>query len=198
MVWDGLICLAIIVLAIAGWQVGIVNSWRGPFAIVMASVGVQHFYVDFATWIVQQMRIPAATAVVVGYILLWLAFEISSELLLSACIHWGTKHAPRMFERLGGAMLGVLKVFVFVLLPLIVVQAKITVPEPPKEVCQVEIPMPSGLDESSVIAGLTPFAKSLVPTLGKFVVSTAGPSFEPVFNTKKYKLNPDIMDFKTR
>ncbi len=181
MVFDGFIFLVAIAMAVAGWNVGIINSWRGPLAVIAATVVTQMFYVDFATWIVQQLRVEPAMAVGLGYVLLWVLIEIVVEILLNVLVPLGTKKRPQLFERIFGAALGLVKTLVICILPLMALNVEITVPKAPPEKSPMIIPMPSGIDQASFFKMLTPVARGLIPGLGSFVVSTKPPSFQPNF-----------------
>lgn len=200
MVWDGFIFLIAVTMAVAGWNVGILNSWRGPIALVAATIATQQFYVDFATWIVQQLRVDPNTAVVMGYVLLWVGLEIVFEILLNVILPFNTKKRPQLFERIAGAVLGLVKTLVFLLLPLMALQVDITVPKPPPEKSPVIIPMPSGIDVATTFKVLMPVAKGLIPGLGGLVVSTKQPSFKPNFTrqTPVGPINPDLMELKNK
>src|SRR5688572_32277832 len=122
MVWDGFVFLVAVTLAFAGWNVGIINSWRGPIAVVAATIATQQFYVDFATWIVQQLRVDPPMAIGLGYVLLWVLLEIVIEILLNIIIPLNTKKRPQLFERIAGAALGLAKAAIIVILPLMALQ----------------------------------------------------------------------------
>src|SRR5579883_3015160 len=133
MLWDGLIAALIFGLAITGWRVGLINSWRTPFAILLATIVTQQFYVDFATFIVQQLRVTPTEAIASGYIMLWCAAEIVAELLMTLTLTFGKKTKPPFFDRLFGAGLGMCKGVLVVILPAIALTGPINVPEAPPD-----------------------------------------------------------------
>lgn len=182
MLWDGLMVALVLTLAVAGWNVGIVNSWRGPFAIVLATVVTQIFYVDFATWIVQQLRMPPDQAIATGYVLMWCGTEIVCELLLSVIVPFNKKTRPMLLERISGALLGAAKGLVIILLPFLALQAPIKVPHPPADKSALVNPLDLGIEKSSLIPVFTGIAKNAMPAIGSFVVSTKEPSFKPSFS----------------
>jgi hypothetical protein len=181
MLWDGLIVALIITLAIAGWNVGIVNSWRGPIALLIATIATQMFYVDFCTWIVQQLRVPPAQAIGIGYLLLWGAIDITLELLMAMLLPFGSKNKPTFFFRAAGAGFGLFRAFVVILLPMIALQGPIKIPTAPPDKAALVNPMDSGIDKSGLIPVFTNIAKGLYPATKGLVVSEKEPSFKPNF-----------------
>jgi uncharacterized membrane protein required for colicin V production len=182
MLWDGLIVVLIVTLALAGWNVGIINSWRGPVAMLIATIATQQFYVDFCTWIVQQLRVPPEQAIGIGYVLLWLAIEIVIELLMSVLLPFGSKNKPVFFERAAGATLGVIRALVIILLPMIALHGPIKVPSPPPDKSALVNPMQSGIDKSGLLAFFYNMGKGLYPAARPIVVSEKEPSFKPNFS----------------
>ena len=184
MLWDGMIILLALTLAIAGWNVGIINSWRGPVAVIIATLVTQQFYVDFAAWIVQQLRVQPDMAVVMGYLLLWGGIEIIGEILLNIVLSFGTKQRPQLFERIAGSALGLAKTFIIVLLPIMCLHASAQnkIPGPPEQTAKLKVLMVSGVEESSLISFFGSIAKAASPTLGMFVISKKEPSFKPNFS----------------
>jgi uncharacterized membrane protein required for colicin V production len=182
MVWDGLILALILTLAVAGWNVGIVNSWRGPLALLIATLATQQFYVDFSTWIIQQLRVTPEQAIAIGYVLLWGAFEILIELLLNVALPFNKKTRPMFFERFSGAGLGIFKALVVILLPLIALTSgPIKVPRAPADKSALINPMDSGIDKSALVAMFTQVARQIGPGFSGIVVSSKEPSFKPNF-----------------
>lgn len=181
MIWDGLIVILILTLAVAGWNVGIVNSWRGPIAIVIATVVTQMFYVDFSTWIVQQLRVSPEQAIGIGYVLLWSLVAIVAELLMNVILPFGTKNRPMFFNRLAGAAFGIARGILIVLLPMIALLGPIKVPTAPADKSALVNVMETGINKSPTVAFFNGVAKSLYPNFGPAVVSTKAPSFKPNF-----------------
>ncbi len=181
MIWDGLIALLFITLAVAGWTVGIVNSWRGPIAIVVATLVTQQFYVDFATWIVQQLRLPPNDAVAIGYVLLWGLVEIVTEIVLTMALQFGSKHRPLAFERVAGSAFGLIKGLIVVILPLMTQLVEIKVPTAPPDPSKLIVLMDLGIEKSVVLKSFSGAAKGLLPLLGPLVVSTKEPTFKPTW-----------------
>lgn len=182
MLWDGLIFLLIAGLAFAGWTVGFINSWRGPVAMIVATIATQQFYVDFATWIVQQLRISPQAAVVLGYLLMWCAVEIVCELVLNVALPFGSKNKPMFFNRLGGAAFGFARAIIIVILPIIALYGPMKVPAAPADKVPLINPMQLGTEKSALLPVFTNLGKSLSPGLGPIVVSNKEPSFKPNFS----------------
>jgi uncharacterized membrane protein required for colicin V production len=182
MLWDGLIVVLIITLAVAGWNVGIINSWRGPVALLIATIATQQFYVDFCTWIVQQLRVQPNEAIPLGYFLLWLAIDIVCELLMAVLIPFGTKNRPSFFERGAGAGFGLVRALVMILLPMIAMHGTYKIPAPPPDKAPLINPMQSGIDKSALLPVFVNFARGIYPAAKPLVVSTKEPSFKPNFS----------------
>jgi uncharacterized membrane protein required for colicin V production len=182
MLWDGLIVLIVFTLGIAGWTVGIINSWRGPFAMLVATLVTQHFYVDFGAFLLQQLRMSPQYSLVLSYILLWGAVEMGTEVLMMIVLQFNRKVKPMFFERLFGLVFGLLKGFVVVLLPAIALQAPVKLPSAPADKSALINPVDSGVDRSMLIPYLDGIGKGLYPTLGNLVASTKEPSFKPDFH----------------
>jgi uncharacterized membrane protein required for colicin V production len=193
MLWDGLTIALIITLGVAGWNVGFINSWRGPVAILIATIATHQFYVDFCTWIVQQLRVQPIQAIGIGYLLLWLAIDIVLELLMSVFIPLGTKNRPVFFGRVAGAAFGVFRGLVIILLPMIALQGPVKIPAPPADKAPLINPMQTGIDKSGAIGMFNNIAKGLYPIAAPLVVSNKEPSFKPNFagSTAVDEMNKD-------
>jgi uncharacterized membrane protein required for colicin V production len=182
MLWDGLIVMLILALTAAGWSVGIVNSWRGPIALVVATLVTQQFYVDFATYVVQQLRVSPDQAVAIAYLLMWCAVEIIAELLLAVVLPFNKKSKPLFFERVAGAVLGLAKGFIIVLLPCVALQGPLeNIPKPPEDKSALINPVESGIDKSALIKAFFNVGAAMKPALVKIVISDKTPSFKPNF-----------------
>ena len=182
MLWDGLILLLFLTLAVAGWNVGIVNSWRGFPAIAIATVVTQIFYVDFATYVVQQLRVSQDQAIAIAYILMWCAVEIVCELLLSVVLPFNKKTKPLFFERLFGALFGLVKAFVVVILPCVALAGPLdNIPKAPPDKSALINPVESGIDKAAIVAFFVNMGKGMKPLLGPVVISDKKPSFTPNF-----------------
>ncbi|HEY9792198.1 MAG TPA: CvpA family protein [Candidatus Obscuribacterales bacterium] len=182
MVWDGLMVLLVITLAIAGWNVGIVNSWRGPFAMVVATIVTQKFYIDVATYIVGQLRMSPEYCIVLAYMLLWIGVEAFCEVVLMVLVQINKKTKPMFFERLFGAGFGLVKGVIILILPAIAVHAPLKVPTAPPDKSALINPMESGLDGSNLIPYLSGLGKGLYSGFGGLIASSKEPSFKPDFN----------------
>ncbi len=179
MLWDGLILLLLVALAVAGWNIGIINSWRGPVAMIVATIATQQLYVDFSAWIVQQLQLSPEQGVALGYLLLWCGIEIVAELALTLLVPLGTKNRPMFFGRATGAALGLVKGLVIVLLPMIALNAPIKISGPPDATKGALFnPMELGLDKAVSLPFFGGIAKGMYPVLGPIVTSSKEPGFK--------------------
>ncbi len=189
MIWDGFVTLVLISLCMAGWNVGIINSWRGPIAMVIATVVTQLFYIDFGTWIVQQTLIQPNFAAYLAYLMMWLIVEISTEIAMSLVLTWNRKERPMIFDRLGGVALAFVRWGLICTLPLMAMLAtNCKIPEPQKKDDGLINPMKVGLNDSHILTSFGTVAKGLLPGLGPAIVSGKEPSFKPNFDKPKVNL----------
>jgi len=185
MLWDGLFLLVATVLAVNGWGRGLIASWRGPIAMILATLAVQPFYVDFATWIVSRLRVSPETAVLMAYLMLWFSIESVLEIVLAMLIRGGVQTRPLFFDRAGGVVYGLCKATIIITLPLMAESAELKVPPPPPDRSGLVLPAYSGIENSYLVPGFQAVAKALLPLAGQFVVSTKEPSFQPVYTPAK-------------
>lgn len=185
MLWDGLVLIVATVLAVNGWNRGLVASWRGPIAMIAATLAVQPFYVDFSTWIVTRLRVSPETAVVAGYLMLWFSIEAILEIVLAMLIRGGVQQRPIFFDRLGGVFYGLAKTAVIVVLPLVAISVELKIPPPPPDRSGLVLPGYTGIENSYLVPGFRSVAEALVPLVGRFVASDKPPSFQPVYETPR-------------
>ncbi len=188
MLWDVLIALTAIGLALAGWNVGLINSWRGPIAMILATILSQMFYIDFSTWIVQQLMIKPTYATLFGYLMLWLLIEIISEIVMSLFLTWNRKERPRVYDRIGGAVFGLIKWFCIFLFPLIAMQSPNKIPEPPPTTDNLVNPLKLQIDDSAAIRFFAQLGQGGMSFLSPIVVNKNPPSFKPNFDRPHVKL----------
>jgi uncharacterized membrane protein required for colicin V production len=179
MLWDALIALTIITLGIAGWNVGLINSWRGPFGIVAATIAARMFYVDFATFIVQQLKLPPQMAIALAFVLIWCVIDSIVEVLMLVILQFNRKTKPMFFERLFGAAFGLFRGFLIVLLPAVALQGPIKVPASAPDKSQLINPMDAGLETSVLLPVLNKTGAAFYPLLGPLVSNSNPPSFKP-------------------
>lgn len=185
MLWDVLIAIAAIGLALAGWNVGLINSWRGPIAMVLATVLAQMFYIDFGTWIVQQLMIKPTYAVLFGYLMLWLLVEIIAEIVMNLFLTYNRKERPRVYDRVGGALFGLFKWFCICLFPLVAMQSPTKIPEAPPSNDGLINPMSLQIEDSALIKLFAGLAQGPAKFVEPLVVSKKEPSFKPSFDRRK-------------
>jgi uncharacterized membrane protein required for colicin V production len=191
MLWDGLILLAAAVLAVNGWNRGLLRSWRGPIAMVIATLVVQHYYIDFSTWIMSRLRISPESAVLLGYILLWFSLEAIIEIALAMLIRGGVAKQPLFFDRVGGVFYGLAKAAVIVVLPLMATSLDLKIPPPPADKSGLKMPDEPATKGSYLVPGFTQVAAALMPLAGQYVVSDTAPSFTPVYKEPDKQQNAE-------
>jgi len=181
MIWDGFILYFAVAFAVAGWNVGFKRSLPSLLPVLAATVIAQTLYVDFATWIVEQLRIPPDSAVFIAYLLLWLALEFAGEAILGLLFYSPTPRNMLKINRVGGAAIGIFKcatVLVFASLTALVNES---VPDPPKYDSKAFWIMDSANDSALLqicesLAAVTP------PKVAAAVVSTQKPTYSPQFH----------------
>lgn len=181
MLWDVLMVLAALGLGIAGWNVGLINSWRGPVAIILATVVTQMFYVDFATWMVQQLMIKPDYAVLFAYLMMWLVIEICTELMMSLFFSWNRKERPIAFDRVGGVLFALLKWACICMFPVVAFISPNKIPAPPAATDGLINPIKLGVEDSRLIKMFADAGKGM-PFVKAIVVSDKEPSFKPNFD----------------
>lgn len=185
MLFDGLILLVAVVLAVNGWKRGLIGSWRGPIAMLIATVIVQRLYIDFSAWVVSRLRVAPEQGVIIGYLMLWFSLEAVVEILFSMLIRGGVPRRPAILDRLGGAVYGLLKAVVIVVLPLMAASADLKIPPAPIDKSGLVLPGLDAGQKALLVPGFASIAKSLLPIAGAYVVSEKPPSFTPVYDSQK-------------
>lgn len=187
MLWDVLIGLSAIGLAMAGWNIGLINSWRGPVAMVVATIATQMFYIDFATWIIQQLQVKPAYAALFAYLMMWLLIEIMLEIAMNLFLTWNRKERPRIYDRFGGVLFALFKWACVCMFPLVAMQYPGKLPEPPPAKDGLINPMSLQIEDSTLIKLFTETGKQM-SFLKPLIVSTKEPSFKPNFEKTKVKV----------
>ncbi|MBX9689803.1 MAG: CvpA family protein [Candidatus Obscuribacterales bacterium] len=186
MVWDGLVFVAFLSLCLAGWNVGLVNSWRGPLAMIVATLVTQQFYIDFGTWIAQQTLMKPDWSAFLAYLMMWLVVEIVTEIAMGLVLTWNRKERPQIMDRIGGVVLAMLRWAIICIFPLMAMQAPNNkIPEPPAKEEGLINPIKLGFQDSAILSFFTNVGKGLMPSLGQVVVSEKAPSFKPNFDKPK-------------
>jgi uncharacterized membrane protein required for colicin V production len=173
MFWDLLITGLIAILVFTGNKHGLIASWRGPFVIAGTTLIVQRIYIDFAAWLCKQTGFPAETSVTVAYMLLWILINLVLEILASLPFKVSGQRKPGPFDRAGGAIYGLAKALIIVILPLMALSADIHITPPQNKGFQPNTIITT--DSSVLLPHLNKWAKDLMPTFGKYVVSEAEP-----------------------
>ena len=178
MLWDVLMSIAALGLGIAGWNVGLINSWRGPIAMILATVVTHIFYVDFGTWMVQQLLIKPDYAALFAYLMMWLVVEIVGEIILGMVFTWTKKERPVILDRVGGVAFALIKWACICLFPVVAFVSPSKIPQPPPSAEAVINPFKLGLDDSHLIQVFKDADKGM-PFLKVIIVSDKAPSFKP-------------------
>ncbi|MBY0357706.1 MAG: CvpA family protein [Candidatus Obscuribacterales bacterium] len=194
MLWDLIILATAIGLGVSGWNTGLINSWRGPLAIVLATIITQHLYVDAATWFVQQLLLSPQNAAFFGYLIVWIVSEICLELVLQLFLNWHRRARPNIIDRFGGFILGISKCAIIVVLPLIAMSAPAKIPAPPAGSSEdsMSAPFKLAFEESSMIKMASTIGSNLKPTVESFVLSDKEPSFKPTFKSVQPLEKPSV------
>lgn len=185
MLWDVLIVFAALGLGIAGWNVGLINSWRGPVALILATVVTQMFYVDFATWMVQQLSVKPDYAVLFAYLMMFLVIEICTELAMNLFFSWNRKERPGALDRVGGVIFALVKWVCICLFPVVAFVSPSKVPAPPTPPADTALinPIKLGVEDSRLIKFFAETGSS-IPIVKSIVVSDKEPSFKPNFENR--------------
>lgn len=188
MLWDVLIGISAIGLGLAGWNVGLINSWRGPIAMLLATIVTQMFYIDFSTWIVQQLSLKPVYATLFGYLMLWLLVEIIAEIVMNLFLTYNRKERPRVYDRIGGVLFALLKCFCICLFPLIAMNTPNKVPEAPPSKDLLINPLSLQIEDSALIKIFGELGKGPFSFFAPVVVSKSSPSFKPNFDKPHTKV----------
>ena len=185
MILDCLILAMAVFLAVNGWNRGRLASWRGLIAMILATIAVRPYYIEFSTWIMSRLGVSPEVAVVIGYLVMWFSLEAVLEIVLTMVIRTGFQARPKLADRFGGIFYGVLKALTMVILPLMAISVDIKIPKPPANI-QPILSVPDALSGGVyLVPGMQGVAKALVPIVGNLVVSTDAPNYKPVYNQPK-------------
>ncbi len=186
MFWDGLTAVLAIILIFTGWKRGFLASLPGPVCVVAATLITQHIYIDFSQWLSAQLRLDPLPAVAAGYIMCWLSIETALELVIGMFLKGRfIEHTPIVLNQFGGGIWGLAKTVIIIVLPLMAVSVDIKIPDPPKDVSGLIAPEIPPESDSVVMPIMRKVAEGLLPSIGKFVVSTDAPSFEPKYEKRE-------------
>lgn len=189
MFWDGICALLILILAFNGFKRGLTGSWVGLIAMAIATVIVQHYYIDFSAWVLSRIRTSPQTSVLIGYVIIWLVTEGVCELLLNNLIKRTSGGAPILIDQIAGLGYGLLKGSVIVVLPLMATSVPIKIPPPPPDRSGLILPFSA---ETETAYFLLPTYQNVALSLlgspiAKYVISESPPSFKLDFSTEKAK-----------
>lgn len=150
-------------------------------AIIGATFLTRLFYVDVATFCVQEMAVQPEVATFVAYATCWIALELVLELLLGNVTPVGWRRIPTRFDRALGTGLGLAKGTTVLLFASLSVLATTTVPSPPHIAVPSAWILPTARG-SFVLAHSLDAARASQSQMERYVVSQAYPSFTPNYN----------------
>ncbi len=184
MIFDGLTVFFVISLAVAGWNIGLAGCWTVPLSMVAATVATQAVYVDFSTWLVQQLKMEPGCAVFLGYLLVWLCIEAACELILAMLPRQSANRQLLVSEKCAGAAVGLIKGLTILVFASMASATVHEIPDPPGyEAGSAWIG--ENLKTSRLLHVSHRTAYKLKRSVGKYVVSGKGPSFQPDFDSSE-------------
>jgi hypothetical protein len=188
MIWDFAILWLILSLAVAGWNLGVVNAWPMPVAMLLSTAITQMFYGNFSAWLLDQSHLPGALAFFLGYILLWLAIELTLEGCLVLLIPIRKRFTISRLNRSVGALAGFSKAAIVILFA---TAASVTA----GRVSDLEAPGPplvtwlgDSRHESVLLHKSARLAAQMPAALANKVISHDTPTYEPPV------VEPDVSD----
>lgn len=180
MVWDFAIVYIAVALAIAGWNIGLRNSWPTPIAMFLATIAVQSSYVDFCAWVFDGTRLTADLAFFAGYIIFWLAAEFGLECALRALLPVPNEFTVSKASRAAAAVLGLAKAAVLVVFATAATVSCRGLPYPPSGAPIAEF-LIDGAHGSIVLKAARVAAARLPEHVAQQVICWQGPSSRPTF-----------------
>lgn len=191
MIWDAAIVFFIGAFVAAGWQLGMVRCWTVPISIVVATIATQTIYVDFSTWLVQQLKIEPAYAVLCGYLLLWLNIEAICEVLLGYLSRQIVYRQLITPEKWAGAAIGFAKGLTILVFASMASTMVLEIPEPPSYDPRA-VWLADSLRSSRLLNLSHNSACNFKRAVGKYVISNKPPSFQPDFrSSERTRLSPE-------
>lgn len=171
MIWDGLIVYFCIAFAIAGWHIGLLNSWAAPISMIAATIFTHAFYSKLGGRMVFELGIPADVAVFVCYIFLFLVLECLLNISLVLMAPWRKRKIMGKSERYAGAMIGIGKFGIAMVFAALASLFVIDTPLP-RNASDFALWLDQTTEESVVIALLREAALKSSPNLIRLVVSS--------------------------
>jgi hypothetical protein len=183
MIWDFAIVYLGVSLAIAGWHLGIINSWPAPIAMILSTSVTQILYVHFGALILDGTRLPADVSFFLSYVILWIIIESIFEYAVLVLIPIKKRFVMNRPSRILGACVGVSKVALVLMFATAAGVSSTNMPAPP--------PAPEIVDwlaetqrSSIVLRGTTRVAARMPMSLAQRVVSEDSPIFTPTFENR--------------
>lgn len=192
MVFDVAIIYLGITLAVAGWNLGVINAWPAPIAMLVATAATQLVYVDLCTWLVDQTRLPGQLGFFVGYAVIWLLIEVACELGLILLIPIRKRFIIGKGNRVAGAGVGLAKAAVVVVFATAATVSSVWLPAPPPDVLALYFNEAS--QESILMRQCKSIASKMPNDLADKVISSNRPGYRVTFQ----KYDPMPVDSKRK
>lgn len=180
MIWDLVILFMGSGLAIAGWQLGIINSWPAPIAMILSTACTQLLYVHLGAFTLEETRLPGDLAYFISYVMIWIALEMIFEALLLLLLPIKKRFTANIPSRALGMMLGIAKAVTVLVFAAAAGASSITLPTPPEGSAIVGW-MCETTHGSVFLRSARGVAAHMPIALAQRVVSEESPIFKPTF-----------------
>lgn len=182
MVWDFAIVYLGISLAIAGWNLGLRNSWPAPIAMVLSTAITQLLYVNFSTWIVDQARLPTDLSFFIGYLSVWLVTEAALELGLVLLLPLRRQFLIGRANRIAGSLFGFAKAYTVVLFATAASVSAMWCPLPP-DIPAAAVWLADSSRDSVLMHASRQTASKMPSAVAQRIISQDAPSYKITFET---------------
>jgi hypothetical protein len=180
MIWDfGIVYLGVS-LAIAGWHLGLMNSWPAPIAMILSTGITQLLYVNVGAFLLDGTRLPADVSFFIAYVILWIIMEAAFEYALLILIPVKKRFFMSKASRVVGACIGVTKAVIVLVFATAAGVSSTNMPAPPPGLEIVNWVVDTQRD-SILLRGTTRVAAHMPMQLAQRVVSEQSPLFHPTF-----------------
>ena len=183
MIWDFVVLYVLLTFAVAGWNIGFLNSWRSPIAMYGATLITQTGYLNFSMWLEEQTRLAGDSAVFLGYVVLWLSVTMILEAMMLIVMPINAYTKLTRPDKIGGALLGCAKGMLLLCFATLASVCAVDFPNPPSYPGIAHwVRETSG--ESRLLDELRVLAIRLPEPVVASVVSVNGATFRPTFETQ--------------
>lgn len=180
MIWDFAIVYLGVSLVVAGWYLGIINSWPAPIAMVLATAFTQFSYVNAGAFLLDQSRLPADVSFAIAYVILWIIFESIFEYALLILIPIKKRYSAGIPSRLAGAAIGFSKLAIVLTFAMAAGVSAQHMPSPPPGP-PIAAWLAHTTRDSIILRSSRSAASHMPPQLAQRVVSVDSPIFKPSF-----------------